>query len=260
VTDRISRALVTGASAGLGAAFARRLAERGVELVLVARRDERLQSLADGLPVPAEVLTADLGDPLALGRVAERVASATAPVDLVVNNAGLGSYGPLMTSEEAAVRSMLEVNVAALTALTRAALPQLSQRGVGGIINVGSTAGYRPCPQAAVYGATKAYVRSFTEAVHEEARGSGVHVMLLAPGSTDTEFQSVAGLYSGRVATTMRAPADQVATTALRAFALRQAVCVPGMASRVAVAGARALPSRVTRRLSSLAMRRMVMG
>lgn len=259
MTARISRALVTGASAGLGAAFARRLAAHGVELVLVARREERLRTLADELPVGTEVLTADLGDPAALARVASRAATTTDPVDLVVNDAGVGSYGAFAALDDAMMSSMLDVNVAALTRTTRAALPQLLERGVGGIINVGSTAGYRPCPRAAVYGATKAYVRSFTEAVHEEVRGSGVHVMLLAPGSTDTEFQELAGLDAGGLATSVRASADEVVAAALSAFASHRAVCVPGAASRAAALGAQAVPSRVSRRLSSLAMRRMVM-
>jgi uncharacterized protein len=260
VTDRIARAMVTGASAGLGAALARQLATRGIELVLVARRESRLHALADELPVTTEVLTADLGDPVALDRVAARAAATLDPIDLVVNDAGMGDYGAFMSAEEERVRSMLGVNVLALTRLTRAALPQLLERRVGGVINVGSTAGYRPCPHAAVYGATKAYVRSFTEAVHEEVRGSGVHVMLLAPGSTDTEFQDVAGLRHSGGALFVRSSADDVAAAALRAFASRRAVCVPGTPSRIAAAGARMLPTPVSRRLSAAVTRRMAVG
>jgi uncharacterized protein len=260
VTDRIARAMVTGASAGLGVALARQLASRGIELVLVARRESRLQVLADELPVTTEVLTADLGDPVALDHIAARAAATLDPIDLIVNDAGTGDYGAFASAEEERLRSMLGVNVLALTRLTRAALPQLLERRVGGVINVGSTAGYRPCPHAAVYGATKAYVRSLTEAVHEEVRGSGVHVMLLAPGSTDTEFQDVAGLRRSGGAVSVRSSADDVAAAALRAFASRRAVCVPGAPSRIAAAGASMLPSAMSRRLSAAVTRRMTVG
>lgn len=260
MTDRIVRAMVTGASAGIGAAFARRLAAHGVELVLVARRESRLRALADELPVATEVVVADLGDHAALDRVAARAATSLDPVDLVINNAGSGWYGGLAGSDTQRLEAMLAVNVVALTRLTRCALPQLVERGTGGIINVGSTAGYRPCPHAAVYGASKAYVRSFTEAVHEELRGTGVHVMLVAPGSTATEFQQLAGLRGGARAATVRSSPDEVATEALRAYASRRAVCVPGSGSRIAALGAQLLPTRVTRRLSAVATRRMMPG
>ncbi len=272
MAERIARALVTGASAGLGAAFARELARHGVELVLVARRGERLQALAAELPVTTEIRIADLGDPMALAGLADRLATSRNPVDLLVNGAGVGSYGALGIGprigegidpgigEGERVRAMLEVNVAALTHLTQAVLPQLRERRTGGVINVGSTAGYRPCPYAAVYGATKAYVRSFTEAVHEEVRDQGVHVMLLAPGSTDTEFQQIAGLQEPPGASSVRASADDVARTALRAFASGRAVCIPGAPTRAAAATARLVPSAVSRRVSSLATQRMLVG
>jgi uncharacterized protein len=260
VPKRIARAMVTGASAGIGGAFARQLAAHGVELVLVARRRERLDALAAELPVAAEVIVADLADASALARVADRAASRQGPVDLLVNDAGVGAYGALAAGDPQLARAMLAVNVAALTHLTQVVLPQLAQRRTGGVINVGSTAGYRPCPHAAVYGATKAYVRSFTEAVHEEVRDRGVHVMLLAPGSTDTEFQQIAGLTEPAAASRVRASTDEVARAALRAFASGRAVCVPGAGARVAALGAGIVPSRVSRRVSAFATKRMVVG
>ncbi len=258
MAQRIARAMVTGASAGLGTAFARRLADHGVELVLVARRGERLHALAAELPAATEVMIADLGDAAALARVADRAATRRDPIDLLVNDAGVGAYGAFAASDPERARAMLAVNVAALTHLTQVVLPQLLQRQTGGVINVGSTAGYRPCPYAAVYGATKAYVRSFTEAVHEEVRGRGVHVMLLAPGSTDTEFQQIAGLREPEAASWVRASADEVAHAALDAFASGRAVCVPGATTRVAALAAGIVPSRVSRRVSAFATRRMV--
>jgi uncharacterized protein len=162
VTARIGRALVTGASAGIGAAMARELSARGVEVVLVARRSERLEALAAELATDAEVLVADLADRSGRDLVAERLVREDRPVDLLVNNAGLGVYGALAAQDPDRIRELLDVNVTALVELTRAALPGLLAREVGGIINVGSTAGYLPGPYSAVYGATKAFVRSFT--------------------------------------------------------------------------------------------------
>lgn len=251
MTDRITRAMVTGASSGLGEDLARQLAAHGVELVLVARRESRLRTLADSLPVATEVIVADLADPADLDRVAARLAAASEPVDLLVNNAGLGAYGDLVALDDTVHGTMLAVNVAALTHLTRAVLPQLLDRGTGGVINVGSTAGYQPGPYNAVYAATKAYVRSFTEAVHEEVRARGVHVMLLAPGFVATEFQEVAGMRTGRVAEVGTMSSAEVVTEALEAYAAGRVVCVPGLANRATAFGSRYAPPAVVRRVAS---------
>lgn len=258
MSARIHRALVTGASAGIGAALARTLAGRGVEVVLVARRRDRLAALAAELPVATEVLPADLADPDDLARVAARLTSTAQPVDLLVNDAGLGTYGPLAEQDPAQLQALLDVNVTALVQLTRAVLPGLVARGTGGIINVGSTAAYQPGPYSAVYGATKAFVRSFTEAVHEETRGTGVRVLLLAPGVTRTEFQAVAGVPDGAFPAWLTGDADQVAAAALDAFAADRDVCIPAWTDRVAVAGSALLPSSFTRRLRARVLRRYV--
>ncbi len=252
----VLRALVTGASAGLGAAFASTLAGRGVDLVLVARREDRLRALADDLPVDVEVLPADLTDRDQLATVETRLAADTDPVDLLVNDAGFGAYGPVAGSDPDRATAMIDVNVGALTRLTHAVLPQLVERQVGGVINVGSTAGFQPGPNGAVYGATKAYVRWFTEALHVELADEDVHALLLAPGVTTTEFQSVAEVPDGAVPGPLMMAPDTVVDAALRAFSRGDAVCVPGVANRAAAIGSQVVPSAVTRRISGLVHRR----
>lgn len=250
--SRIERALVTGASAGLGAEFARQLADRGVLLTLVARRADRLESLADTLPVDVEVLPADLATPAGVSTVEARLADTQRPVDLLVNNAGSGAYGAFVDLPADRQRELIDLNVTALVRLTRAALGQLVPRRAGGVINVGSTAGYQPGPFGAVYGASKAFVRSFTEAVHEEQKGSGVHVMLCSPGFTDTEFQEVADVSPQAMPAPLRARADEVVATALRDFARGRPVCVPGATNKLTVAAVEVTPSAITRRASRL--------
>ncbi len=257
MSDRILRALVTGASAGIGRSMAIELAERGVDLVLVARRDDRLTELAAALPGRIETLVADLGDPAGIARVAARLRQTDDPVDLLVNNAGLGSYGALADQESAASQTMIDLNISAVTALTHAALEQLVPRGSGGVINVGSIAGLQPGPGGAVYGATKAYVHAFTEAVHAEVRDAGVHVMLLAPGITATEFHDRAGVDRDRLPGGAVMDADDVARAALDAYAEQRVVCIPGAANRIAAVGAKLAPSAVSRRVAKLVHDRM---
>jgi uncharacterized protein len=258
VATRIERALVTGASAGIGEEFARQLAARDVALTLVARRRDRLETLASELPVDVEVLPADLTDREELAAVERRLASLEDPVDLLVNNAGFGLYGDHAELDMERQQTMIELNVLALTRLARAALGQQLQRGRGGVINVGSTAGFQPNPQGAVYGGTKAFVRSFTEALAEEVRREPVHVMLLAPGFTDTEFQGVAGVVDGAMPDPARMTAEPVVAAALRDFARDRVVCVPGAANALAARGSDVTPSAVSRRLSGAVHRRFV--
>jgi uncharacterized protein len=256
VATRIERALVTGASAGIGEEFARQLAARGVALTLVARRRDRLEGLASELDVDVEILPADLIDPADRAVVEQRLASLDDPVDLLVNNAGFGLYGEAMELDIERQQTMIELNVLALTRLARAALGQQLQRGRGGVINVGSTAGFQPNPHGAVYGATKAFVRSFSEALAEELRGEPVHVMLLAPGFTDTEFQAVAGIADGALPDPARMTAEPVVRAALRDFARDRVVCVPGTANAIAARGSDVAPSAISRRVSGLVHRR----
>lgn len=249
---RIERALVTGASAGLGAEFGRQLAARGVALTLVARRRDRLENLADQLPVDVEVLPADLGTGDGVARVAARLVARSAPVDLLVNNAGFGAYGAFADLPRDDQRGMVDLNVGALVQLTHAALEQQLTRDAGGVINVGSTAAYQPDPYGAVYGASKAFVRSFTEAVNEELRGRAVHVMLLSPGFTDTEFQQVAGVADGAVPPALRTSAERVVREALRDFARGRTVSVPGPTNKLNVAAVQLSPSVVSRKASRI--------
>jgi uncharacterized protein len=252
VPSRIERALITGASAGLGAEFARQLADRGVRLVLVARRRERLEELARTLRVEAEVLPADLATAGGVATVAARLARTSAPVDLLVNNAGFGSYGRFTELPVDRQRTLVDLNVGALVELTHAALGQLVPRDVGGVINVGSTAAYQPDPFGAVYGASKAFVRSFTEAVYEENRDRDVHVMLLSPGFTETEFQQVADVSDGAMPVPLRTSAEQVVAEALRDFGRGRPVCVPGATNKLNVGAVQLTPSVVSRKVSRL--------
>ena len=194
---RYSCALVTGASAGIGAEFARQLAPHCAVLVLVARRSERLVELAGELErahpgLRVMPLEADLTDPSArLQAVGHLLSKGLAP-DLLVNNAGLGDYGEFVTSDWMKVESMLRLNVEALTHLTHALLPTMIEQGRGSIINVSSLASLLPMPDFAVYAATKAYVTSFSEALRLEVRDHGIKVMALCPGPVHTEFGEVA--------------------------------------------------------------------
>lgn len=253
---RIQRALVTGASAGIGEQFARQLAQREVALTLVARRRDRLEELAGELDVDVEVLPADLTDPGDRELVERRLQADERPVDLLVNNAGVGSYGQFRRLDLGEQARMVELNVTALMRLSHAAVGAQRARGRGGIINVGSTAGFQPDPNAATYGATKAFVRSFTEALAEELRSEPVRVMLLAPGFTATEFQQVAEIEPGLLPRAAQMTAGPVVAAALRDFARGRTVCVPGAANTLTALGADVVPSALSRRVSGLVHRR----
>ena len=177
-------ALITGASAGIGTAFARRLADRGHDLVIVARRKDRLDDLAQEITKSSnrevEVLVADLESAKGVRVVEDRVVDADRPVDLLVNNAGFGTSGRFDQLPIEAEEAEINLNVIALVRLTHAALGAMVERGHGGVINVSSVGAYQPTPHSATYAATKAFVSSFTNAIHEELRGTGVKAMVLA--------------------------------------------------------------------------------
>src|SRR5260370_10172168 len=194
-------ALVTGASSGIGESFARPLAARGYDVTVSARRDDRLQAVAaavaDEHGRSAEVLVADLATDQGVADVAARLADPARPIDLLVNNAGFGTAGALWELDADGEEREIHVNVVAVVRLTHAALGPMVERGRGGVINVSSVAAYQPTPWGATYGATKAFVSSFTHAVHEELRGTGVRVMVLAPGYTPTAFHEQAAMPVG---------------------------------------------------------------
>jgi short-subunit dehydrogenase len=184
-------ALVTGASSGIGEHFARQLAQRGYDLVLVARRRERLEELADELPVKVHVLPCDLSCDFA--DLPGRVAALGVDVDLLVNNAGFGTWGRFTELDPDREIEQVQVNCAAVVSLSRALVPGMVERGRGGVITVASTAGMQPLPYEATYSATKAFARAFTIALGEELRGTGVKTLTVDPGPVATEWQEVAG-------------------------------------------------------------------
>ncbi|MEP6296246.1 MAG: SDR family NAD(P)-dependent oxidoreductase, partial [Ilumatobacter sp.] len=181
-----TRALVTGASSGIGRAIAVQLAAAGSHLVVVARDEAKLHELADSLDVPCDVLVADLSDRAALASVEERLTGDDDPIDLLVNNAGFGLHGLFHELDAERAAAAVEVNVAALHRLAAAVAPGMVRRGRGGILNVSSVAGFTATPGGATYSATKAFVTSLSEALHTELRPHGVHVSALCPGFTRT--------------------------------------------------------------------------
>jgi short-subunit dehydrogenase len=253
-------ALVTGASAGIGNAFARGLATRGYDLVVVARDTARLDALAKELEAAhggtVEVLGADLSDAAQLATVEARLADAARPVELVVNNAGFGTMGHFKDLPIDREQEEIALNVVALTRLTHAALPNLLERRTGGVINVASIAAFQPTPGNATYGATKAFVFSLSQGIHEELRGTGVNCMVLCPGFTRTEFQQRAGIDSTDVPGFLWQEADTVVDFAMKAFASGKAVCVPGALNRVTAGFSATAPSGLTRRIAGAIVKR----
>ncbi|MEV7021991.1 SDR family oxidoreductase [Kitasatospora sp. NPDC093558] len=252
----MTTALITGATAGIGAAFARRLARGGYRLVLVARDTERLERTAADLQVKygveTEVLTADLATDEGIGAVEARLADAARPVDLLVNNAGFGNRGAFLTVPLQDELDMLKVHVEAILRLTTAALPGMRDRGRGAIINVASVAAFLP---RGTYGASKAWVVSFTQGVLRDLGGSGVRMMALCPGFTRTEFHERAGMGTGNIPSWSWLSAERVVEEALQDLGRGRSVSVPGKRYKLAVALARVLPSGKLGGLSNKAAR-----
>ena len=249
-------ALVTGASAGIGAEMARLLGEAGVPTVLVARREDRLRELADRYD-GFSTLTADLGTDDGQRTVMGRIGAVEDSIDLVVNNAGFGSGGAFHTLDADRLADEVELNVAALTKLSNAALAAMVLRGSGYLLNVSSVASFQPSPGLAVYAATKAYVTSLTEALHEEMRGTGVHVSALCPGLTKTEFQEKSNTtsYESKFPDAAWTSVESVAAAGLDGVAKNRAVIVPGLLYKGLAATSDIMPRSITRRLSGLASR-----
>lgn len=247
------RALVTGASRGIGAAFARCLAGRGADLVVVARDASALEALAAELRerhgVEVEVLTADLTDPDQVAAVERRLTVDADPLDLLVNNAGFGSHGPLGHQDVERETAMIEVNVVAVLHLTRAAAGVMAARGGGAIVNVSSILSFQPGPNAATYAAGKAFVRHLTEALHEELAGTGVRVMALCPGFTRTAIFEEAGSEMDVVPDMLWMEPDEVAEAALRDLDAGRVVSVPGLPYRAMAALTPRLPGTLVRRV-----------
>lgn len=246
---RSATALVTGASSGLGSEFARRFAARGADLVLVARRAERLEELATELRtahgVTVTVVPFDLARPDAGRALRAELDAASISVHLLVNNAGFGTHVPFVRADVERVEEEITLNVSALVDLTRAFLPPMVDAGRGAVVNLASIAAYQPAPGMAVYGATKAFVLHFTEALAFELRGSGVKVLSVAPGPTRTEFFDVAGENASGGARFQTA--EQVVSAALHALDRRStpASTVSGVANLLTTSAARFVPRRV---------------
>jgi hypothetical protein len=245
--------LVTGASAGIGAAFARALRARGERLVLVARRAERLEALARELG-GTEAVTAiplDLVSPGAAARLSAEVRQRGLEVELLVNCAGAGFTGSFHRQDEEALRAMVQLNVGAVVELTRAFLPGMVERQRGRIVNVASNAAFQPIPFHAVYAASKAFVLSFTEALAEELRGTGVRVQALCPGITDTEFLELSGTHAGLLVTRMpRLTAEEVVEASLGALDRARLRVVVGWPNRVVAGIERFVPAAIVRRVA----------
>lgn len=257
--EELRRALVTGASAGLGQHFAEHLARDGYDLVLVARSRERLDRLAARLGerhgVQAEVIAADLTEVAELRRVEQRLA-ASPPIGLLINNAGFVTHGRFAALDADREEAEIRLNVLALVRLTRAALPRMLEQGWGRIINVSSLAGFQAGPYTATYAATKAYVTSFSESLAEELRGTSVGIQVLCPGFTRTELQQRAKLDLSEVPSFAWMDAESVVASSLKALQ-RGVVChVPGTVNRLLARAVAVTPRLLVRRFMGGVMRR----
>ena len=244
-------ALVTGASSGIGAAFAVNLAQQGVRIIATARRESRLRGLVDQLPGSGHrYVLADLAAPDGPAALTAELEAAGEVVDVLINNAGFAIHGAFPGDDPGRMVAEVNLNVTALVDLTARLLPGMVDRGHGAIINVASTAAFQPLPYMAVYGATKAFVLSFSEALWGELSDSGVRVLALCPGATDTEFFDIAG---EAASVGKRQSPDEVVATALRALDRRRPSVVSGRSNAASTLLPRLLPRAttvgVTRRL-----------
>lgn len=246
-------ALVTGASAGIGLALAEELAAAGSHLVLTARRKDRLESLASRLRsangISVEVFSADLGDASVPGQIRAFTVSRSLEIELLINNAGFGSYGRFHEANLARQLEMVQVNCSAVVQLTHLYLGQMVARRHGDILIVASVAGFQAVPYVSTYAATKAFDLRFAEGIAEEVRRFGVHVCALCPGSTATEFREVAG----QPERTFRGAetAQKVARTGLRALAQGKSSVISGLKNTLSVEGQRLAPRSLVSRVTA---------
>ena len=257
-------ALVTGASSGIGEALARRLAQLGHDLVLVARSAERLQALADELQaasgIEARPLAADLAQPDAPAALAAALRRRRRPVEVLVNCAGVLHHGRFAAMPAPQHRAMIDLNVGALTAMLAQFVPTMVRRGHGRILNVASIAAFQPVPTLATYAATKAFVLSLTESLAEELQGSGVTATALCPGITATHMLHAAEQASPRLRRLPAAvvgSADEVAAEGVAACLRGDVICVPGALNHATVVAGRALPKWLLRRIGGALARRL---
>lgn len=245
------RALVTGASSGIGEEFARQLVRKGYDVVIVARRRSRLEALATELRsrgADVEVIEADLAKPEGAALVADRLRKGD--ISYLVNNAGFGTNGPFADLPLERELEEIDLNIRTLTMLTHAALGPMRERGTGTIVNVASTGAYQPVPYMSTYAATKAYVLSFSEAVHEEAKEYGVTVTCLCPGGTRTEFQQVAGVDERALPRVGWMSAEAVVKHAIAAAKAGSAIATPGIVNKTTANMARVFPRFAVRKIA----------
>lgn len=247
MTDR-PVALVTGASSGLGTTFARVLAEQGYDLVLVARDKQRLDDLAAELP-GAQVLAADLTTDVGCAAVAERIGAMRRPVEVLVNNAGMGIYEPLGERDLADEEGLLDLNVRAVLRLTHAAVRAMRSRGAGRIVNVSSVASFLPRGIGVTYAASKAWVTSFSECLAQQLDGTGVTVTAVCPGFVHTEFHQRAGLGRAKVPDWMWIDPEEVVRTGLADARQGKPISIPNARWKVMANVARSAPRPAVRRV-----------
>jgi short-subunit dehydrogenase len=250
-------ALITGSSGGIGEEFAGRFARRGVNLVLVARRADKLQQLRDTLlerhpDLVVDVIAADLATPGSAADLAKRIADIGRRIDILVNNAGVGLHGKFVGQEPESNAAQIQLNCGTLVDLTARFLPPMTAAGHGLVINVASTAGFQPTPGMAVYGATKAFVLSFSEALWQECKGTGVRVLALCPGATETEFFARTG---EEFLTDGRQTPKQVVDTAMDALDKSTPTIVSGLRNAVLASAYRFTPRKLMLQISEQFMK-----
>ena len=246
-------ALITGASSGIGLELAKIFAQSGHNLILVARSESKLNKLREELvqqhSVHVEMIIADLAKADAAAQLVDEVNKRKLVVDILINNAGFGELGKFSEISTDRQINMIQLNVVTLVHLTRLLLPEMLKRKSGGILNVGSTAAFQPGPNMAVYYATKAFVLSFSEAIHEELQGSGVKVVCLSPGPTETGFGKDSGLDKAKMFTANVMSAAKVASVGAKAFESNRAIAVPGWKNWLGTLLTRVAPRAITRKL-----------
>ena len=241
--------LITGASAGLGAEFARQCAARGEALILVARRRDRLEALAAEIGGDPHILVADLAKAGAAASLIAEIEAEGLSVGTLINNAGFGLAGKFASRPLDRQSEMIDLNVRTLVELCHLVLPAMRARGEGAICNVASTAAFQPGPNMAVYYATKAFVLSFSEALHHELKGSGIRVSALCPGPTTTEFGAVAGTNISAALDRITADAASVVRAGLKGLDRNKAVVIPGWTNKTTANISRFLPRAAMRRI-----------
>ena len=253
--------LVTGASSGLGAEFARQTAQKGARLVIVARSVDKLNELAPALETesghPVTVLGMDLSRPASARDLVEQLRARGIEVDHLINNAGVGRAHAVATDRPERLVDLLELNCVTLTELTARLLPGMIERQRGGVLQVASVVAASPSPFMAVYAASKSYVKSFTQALAYELKETPVRVMALCPGHVQTGFQKAAGFAEGAMTVPGELSPEATVKAALSAYERRRAVCIPGLLNRLASTLMGLLPSRLIAHISASTLRKL---